>query len=178
MRTIATILTIIILSTLTYGQEESEMEFFDLNIQDSLKLDTNWTELISAIRENNSEKIKELSLAQIVCDICVNSNYTNENPDNLIPVDTFINMVFTELIGSQLWKAINERSYSTVKRVIPEYWTSNLPEYFKPDLTVYELWIQTYKPNEWVEGHEGQSHGFQFVLIDRKFKLYGITSIP
>jgi len=178
MRKISTILFFVIFSTVTYGQERRKTELYNLSIQDSLKLETTWNEFINAIGNKDTEKIKEYSLEEIYCDICVIHKSPNLFTDYILPIDTFINMAFTELIGSQLWKAIHERPLNFLGTTIPDFWTKNLPESFKPNLTLYEIWIETYRQNEWAEGHEGQNHGFQFVLINDKFKFYGITSVP
>ena len=62
--------------------------------------------------------------------------------------------------------------------IIRNHKPKNLPNDYGNDLILYEVWIQTYSPNEWAKGHEGQNNAFQFVKINDKFKLFGLTSIP
>jgi len=43
---------------------------------------------------------------------------------------------------------------------------------------VYNIWYLVFEPNEISKGDEGLSEAFQFMKINGKFKLYGLTSIP
>jgi hypothetical protein len=81
-------------------------------------------------------------------------------------------------VGSPLYKAIKEKGCTASLQIFKDFKTGNLPKRYPEDLHLYELWIQTYKPNEWTAGHKGQSHAFQFVKVNNKFRFYGVTSIP
>jgi hypothetical protein len=150
-----------------------------MNATDSVELNNVWTDFFKAIENKDTKKIKYLSLEQIDCALCISTDTKNDPPLNyLIPIDTFINQSNRDFINSQLFRAIKKRGIKISEMILVDYKPQNLPKSYGKDFIVYEVWVQTYLPNEWALGHEGQSHSFQFVKINNKFKFYGLTSVP
>ena len=154
------------------------MEWKKISLKDSVELNKMTNDFIKAIENKETKKIKELSLEQIDCALCIATDYNHPPKDYIVPIDTLINQAYKDFLNSPLFKAIKSRGFRMSEMTIPEYKPRNLPSNYGKDLIVYEAWVQTYKPNEWAEGHEGQSHCFQFVKINNEFKFYGLTSIP
>lgn len=181
MKQALTILFAFLLSlNLLYGQKSGVAEWKKLSQDDSLALDNYWKEFYTAIEKKDTAKIRKMSLAEIDCDLCVTCNYKKYTPpdDYIISIDTFLLSNIHEIVKSALWKAIKKRGYRVGLEIIYDYHRKNLPKDYGQDLLLYEIWIQTYLPNEWAKGHEGQSQAFQFINYKNEFKFYGMTSIP
>ena len=180
IKTITTIFIILIFLTTTFGQKNESMEWKKLSYNESISLSNYWNVFKNAIVINDTFNIRNLSLSKIDCDLCVSNNIPNTAPkeDYIISIDSFLIKDMNKIIESQLWFALKTRGYNATFRTIHNYQRRNLPEDYGKDLTIYEIWIQTYLPNEWAEDHEGQSHAFQFIKYKNKFKFYGIASIP
>jgi hypothetical protein len=156
------------------------MDWLKISKKDSIALDIYWKDFLLAIENKDTSEIRRLSLDEIDCDLCLTIDYENYTPkdDYIIPIDTFLLKNIYDLTESQLWKAIKLNRCHQGLCVFYNFLRRNLPGDYGKDLKLYEIWVQTYKPNEWVEGHEGQSHAFQFVKYKNEFKFYGMTSIP
>ena len=165
-----------LVSLVTFGQKEDEMQFLKMDKSDSIEIDKTFQNLIKAIETKDAEKIKQISLPEIDCDLCSDQKYSKK--DYYIPIQKFIKQAFKTYVNSPLAKAVETRGYRPMVRFIPNYKPRILPANYSKDMTIYELFVQTYKPNEWMPGHEGQSHAFQFVKVNGEFKLFGMTSIP
>jgi hypothetical protein len=175
MKNILLILLFIVLTKLSYGQSEYEPQLRKLSKADSVVLAETFLEFVKAIELKDERKIIALSLDSINCNLCL----TNDHPkDNIIPIETFINQTFRSFVSSQLYKAIKNNRLQLSIGIIKNFKPKNVPFNFPKDLKLYEVWVQTYLPNEWVKGHEGQSHTFEFIKVDGLFKFYGLSSIP
>jgi len=149
------------------------------NPSDSIELHKAWTFFLKAIENQDTKKIKETSLKNIDCALCISSDNNNEPEiDYIIPVDTFIYQSYKNFMESPVLKAIKTRGVKNSEIHISDYKPRNLPKSYGKNLILFEIVVQTYLPNEWAPGHEGQSHIFQFVKINKEFKFYGLTSIP
>jgi hypothetical protein len=154
-------------------------EIIKISLKDSIQLDKVWKEIKIGIETKNKSLIIKNSLSKIDCDICLKHDYEKGPPENyLVLVDTFINMAFSQLLDSQLWKAVNKKKYSIMVSKQPHMKLDNVHLGKNETLKLYEIFYVTYEANEWAEGHEGQDHVFQFVKIKNEFKFYGLTSIP
>lgn len=169
------ILTFIVLTYLSYGQGEYKEQLQKLSKADSSLLAQTFSEFIKAIELKESRKIKELSLDNINCNLCL----TNDLPeDNIIPIDTFINQSYRNFVSSPLYNAIKKNRLQQSIGIVKNFKPKNVPDNFPKDLKLYEVWVQTYLPNEWAKGNEGQSHTFEFIKVDNIFKFYGLSSVP
>ena len=179
MKSTFIILFLTYFSSFLFGQQESEMEWKKIELTDSIELNKIFSDFIYGIENKDSQKIKKYSLSEIDCDLCIIKDYTIQKKyDDLISINTFINQAYKNFTESPLYRAYEKRGCRFSKMIIPDFNTRNLPNDYGKDLILYEVWIQTYLPNEWAEGHEGQSHSFQFVKIKNEYKFYGISSIP
>ena len=160
------------ISSLTYSQLDSNFVFKKLSQNDSLNFNPFWQQFNSFITKEDTSKIRLHSLQTLNCDICNHANNQYTSIDSVL-VNNFLNIK-----TSQLFKAIQQKRITLTKRQQQNSDTTITPEKYGEILTTYEVWIQTYLPNEFASGHEGQSHCFQFIKYNGHFKLFGITSIP
>lgn len=155
------------------------MEVKKINYSDSLLLDKTWNTFLHAMLKKDDKKLRELSLSRIYCDFCTSPNSKATYPGgSIVLIDTFINQIYRDFLGSPLFKAIAKGRCHYSGELIPDYKPGNLPDNYGRDLYLFDVWIRTYLPGEWAKGHEGQSHAFQFVKIKGKYKFFGMTSIP
>lgn len=169
------ILSFITLTFLSYGQGEYEAQSQKLSKADSSLLAQTFSEFIKAIEQKDTGKIKELSLANINCNFCLTNDLSE---DNIIPIDTFINQSYRNFVSSPLYNSIKKNRLHQSVGIIKEFKPKNVPDNFPKDLMLYEVWVQTYLPNEWAQGHEGQTHVFEFIKTNDIFKFFGLSSIP
>ncbi|MBO9700129.1 MAG: hypothetical protein J7604_07945 [Sporocytophaga sp.] len=178
MKYFSTLLLVVAFCHFSYSQTSDRIKVMKISSSDSVLLDKAFNQLIEAIEKKNVPTIRSLSLSQINCAVCI-FDYHNEPPaDYIVPIDTFINQSSKIILETPLETAIHNRGYNATLRLIRNYKSRNLPLDYPKDLKIYELWIQTYLPNELAKGHEGGSHGFQFVKVGEQFKFYGLTSVP
>jgi len=158
---------------------KGEIELRKISLTDSIQLNIDVNRFVESINKKEIDQIKRISLELIDCSLCITRDYNDGPPsDYIIAIDTFINLAFQDFIDSPLFRAIKTRGFTFSERFIPDIHPRNLPKTYDKDLVIYEAWVQTYEPNEWAIGHEGQSHCFQFVKINGEFKFYGLDSVP
>jgi len=162
------------------AQESGDVDWIELSQCDSIDFVNYWNSFVEVIEQKDTSGVRSISLSKIDCDLCVTINWENYVPqdDYIIPIDTLLQKNIEDILKSQLWKAIKMNRIHYGLRVIYDFPRRNLPDGYGRNLYLYEAWIQTFLPDEWVKGHEGQSHAFQFVKIGNVFKFYGMTSIP
>ncbi len=172
MKSLYSLIIICFISTLTFGQLDSNFVFKKLSQNDSLTFNPFWQKFNSFITKEDTSKVRLFSLPIINCDIC---NHTN---NQYTSIDSVLTNNFLNIKSSQLFKAIQQKRISLNKRQQHNSDTTITPKGYGEKLITFEVWIQTYLPNEFASGHEGQSHCFQFIQHNGNFKLFGITSIP
>ncbi len=111
------------------------------------------------------------------CIDCVGKPEFNQE-GYFVTADVFFYNIAGGFTKSALYKALTNRGYTFNKAVVKGFKPKIMPRDYPEDLTLYEVWVPTYKANELSQGHPGSSHGFQFVKINGEFKFYGLTSIP
>jgi hypothetical protein len=156
------------------AQEGSEMELKKISIKDSIAVNKVFQKLLKAIESKQEKVFLELTLNKVECNNCVESSDMVNYVSN---IDLYNNQ-FKTFETSAVYKALKKRGYHISTNEIKDYKPKNLPKSYAKDLILFEVWIHTYLPNEWAEGHEGQSNIFQFVKIGNEYKLYGLSSIP
>ena len=174
MRNLLIILFILISWTLK-AQEESEMEFIKISAKDSIEVSNTFEKLLNAVENKNKKEFLKLTLGKIDCDIC--NNDSHEIYNYVSSIDLY-NNEFKTFEKSAVYSALKKRGFHISCSIIKSYKPNNVPKNYPKDLTLYEVWIQTFLPNEWAEGHEGQSNTFQFVKIENEYKLFGLSSVP
>jgi hypothetical protein len=166
-------------TTLSFAQELEEEKWEKIDKSDSIELHKVWESFAQALEQKEADKIKKLSLPEIVCDMCIkNDEVKPADNDNIVPINTFITQSNRNLAESPLGKAIKKKRYKFSTRTIPDFKPSNIPGNTKRDLRLFEIWVATYLRDEWAKGHEGQSHVLQFVRVKGKLLFYGLSSIP
>ena len=179
MKKVLLILLLTLISTTSFAQQNEDEKWHKLSLTDSIELQKTWTEFKTALENNDAIKIKNLSLKKVDCILCFERNGKSAPPkDYVVTIERFIKHSAKSFKGSPLAKAIKTSGYFAQFRTLYDCKPRNLPAGYGKNLTIYELYIQTYKPDEWAKGHEGQSHVFQFVKVNGEFKFFGMTSIP
>jgi hypothetical protein len=130
-----------------------------INQTETLKVKQSFLVLIDALEHNNKVAVKNSSFSNIKCDYCDKSN---------IPINVLIEKELSSFKTSKIYTAYSTRGFSISEENFVTL--GNLP--------IYTVWIQTLLPNEYAEGHEGASFGFQFSKENGEYKFYGLTSIP
>lgn len=154
------------------GQEEFELVWEKVSSADSITIDKTWTKFKLAIDEGDTAAVRGLSFRKVDCELCTKSL------NSVVPIDTFIIGNMNQLLTSPIWKAVHKREYHLSQRTFYNCKLGIVPNSLGQNVEVYEVWIETYKPNEYVEGHEGQNHMFQFVRLNGEFKFHGMSSMP
>ncbi|MCB0700347.1 MAG: hypothetical protein H6551_05580 [Chitinophagales bacterium] len=162
------IATIMLCGEFSYAQGERVEH---VSKEDSIALHNALNIVMTAIEQRDTLLLKSVSLGEVDCVMCVNRWTLPKN--YLVPIDTFIKQSFDEIPGSRIANAYHTR---------PLHITVLTPEMYSPiresNQPIYEVWVQTLLPDEWVEGHEGASHAFWFKRLSDEFKFCGMTSIP
>ena len=159
-------LLIIILLGLTFVSEGQSLQ---LTHSDSVILSNTWTEIVNALKEKNSDKLKEHCLKKIDCTICISYEQIYKEPvDNFtVPVDTFVKHVFSFVPNSKLWTLIK----SDEKQIF-------VSKIYQSDELRYSVVFNTVKPGEMAPKHEGVSILFEFIKIKSEFRLISFDSVP
>lgn len=172
IKSLLSIAIICCISTLSFGQLDSNFVFKKMSKSDSMDFIPFWNEFNLFISQSDTNKIRLNSLQNIKCDICSNSD------KQYVTIDTILANSFLTIKTSQLYKAIQQKRINFNQRQQKNIDTTITPKSYGKTLKTFEVWIQTYLPNEFANGHEGQSHCFQFIKHNGNYKLFGITSIP
>jgi hypothetical protein len=170
------IITVLILTFLTLTSSGQEMEVIKINSKDSVDLEVVWKQFAKGLLSKDTNGLRQLSLNLVDCSSCISRNTLPE--DYFVPIDTFLFQAFHHLSDSKLLSVIRTKKYHFLTNRIPNYQPRSIKNRGGTDLTIYEVWYNTYEPNEWAKGHEGQSHCFEFVKVDERYKFYGLSSIP
>ena len=157
------------------AQCKSDLEIKKISINDSIELCKVFKKILSEVKNNSEKEFLKLSLGKIDC---ANCNSDSFKIINYVSNKNLFKNQFKVFEQSAVNIALKKRGFHISCLVFKNYKPKNLPKKYPKDLTLFEIWIQTFLPNELAEGHEGQSNTFQFVKINNKFKLYGLSSIP
>lgn len=133
-----------------------------------------WNELLSSIRLENSQKIKEISFDSVICSVCegfASDYYYND----LEPIDSFIATSFRYFPKSEQWKTINSKD---IKISAIKYLDNN-NEYvrlkLKEKFVVYYVTLkkETKINKKWAPY---QIHTFSFIKSGDTLKFYGMET--
>jgi hypothetical protein len=167
-----TLLVILFIPFCSFGQSGQT-----ISEKDSIKLFGFLNRFVKAIKEKETEKLKNISMDRIDCISCI-ADRIPPPESYLVPVDTFINQTYRTFEKSRLWDCVrNEQPMiNLLKLTGKDLEQKELKK--KEGITIYELFYLTTKPNEIQLGHEGQQTGLQFIKLDNEFKFYGLTTVP
>lgn len=139
------------------------------------ELDKTFVAFVKAVETNNKEAYKMIALPQVDCFDCPGGGEQGV-ANNFVPSEVFFITVATDFKVSPVYKALLKRGYAFSSMQLKDFKPSFLPKDYPKDLTVYEVWVPTYKKDELSKGHQGTSHAFQFVKINGTFRFFGLTS--
>lgn len=141
------------------------------------QLDAAFVSLFKTLEAKDHAAFKKLSLPAVDCIDCVGKPEFNKE-GYFVTADVFFYNIAGGFTKSAVYKALTTRGYTFSTAVVKGFKPRVMPQDYPEDLTLYEVWVPTYKVDELSKGHPGTSHGFQFVKINGEFKFYGLTSIP
>lgn len=141
------------------------------------QLDQTFIKLVDALVTNDKVKFTSLSLREVDCVDCVGPT-EYQGGGAFVPAEFFLAVIGKNFTGSPVYQAMAKKGYSFSSIVIKDFKPKVLPRDYPKDLKLYEVWVETYRPNEFSKGHKGTSHSFRFVKINGKFLFYGLTSLP
>ena len=139
------------------------------------ELDKTFIAFIKALETKDDASYTSLSLKEVDCAECPGAGELGDLT-HFVPAQVFYITVATDFTVSPVYKALIKRGYAFNSMILKDFKPSFLPQNSAKDLKVYEVWVQTYKPNELSKGHKGTSHAFQFVKVNGAFKFFGLTS--
>jgi len=162
------------LSTRLFAQEEKRLK---LTYKDSIELNKVWLRYKHALESKDIHSLHQLSYKTIHCDRFEPENSSFTKDPNL-PLDTFLNRFYHVFPNFKLWRVIKTKKYHMSIDKASNWVLPNIKFQREKSLMVYNIWYLVFEPNEISKGDEGLSEAFQFMKINGKFKLYGLTSIP
>lgn len=139
------------------------------------ELDKTFVAFFKALENQDKQAYTAISLKMVDCAECPASGEADD-VTHFVASEIFYITVASDFKKSPVYKAINKRGYAFSTMVLKDFKPSFLPKDAPKDLKVYEVWVQTYKPDEVSKGHKGTSHAFQFVKVNGVFKFFGLTS--
>jgi len=159
-----------LLTSLIYAQEPAAQK----NSSEWDVLDKTFISIIESLTKANQAKFVALSLSKIECEECAEAG--DYNPGAFfVPAADLYTSISTNFTKSAIYRALSKHGYTFSSAILKNAKPGHLPSGSK-DLKVYDVWIDTYLPDELSKGHKGTRHAFRFVKLNGKFKLYGITS--
>ena len=108
MKIVFLISALILIGTLSYGQ-------VFLYKKVSISFNTAWKTFKYALSCKDSQKIHQLSLKIIDCDLFLDSDPTKPTESPFITINTFIKQLWARIPDSKLWNAVNKGAYRCEK---------------------------------------------------------------
>ncbi|ALM48036.1 hypothetical protein AMR72_03490 [Flavobacterium psychrophilum] len=139
------------------------------------ELDKTFVAFFKALESQNKQSFSSISLKQVDCAECPASGEAGD-VTHFVPNEIFYITVASDFKKSPVYKAVTKRGYAFNSMILKDFKPEFLPKDAPEDLKVYEVWVQTYKPDELSKGHKGTSHAFQFVKVNGVFRFFGLTS--
>ena len=138
------------------------------------ELDKTFIAFFKALESQNKPSFNAISLKMVDCAECPASGEAGDVM-HFVPAEVFYITVASDFKKSPVYKALIKRGYAFNSMILKDFKPAFLPKDASADLKVYEVWVQTYKPDEICKGHKGTSHAFQFVKVNGVFKFFGLT---
>lgn len=139
------------------------------------ELDKTFIAFFSALESKDKAAYTALSLKQVDCAECPGGGEQGSY-SHFVPAEVFYITVAEDFKKSPVYKALVKRGYAFNTMILKDFKPAFLPKDAPNDLKVYEVWVQTYKPDELSKGHNGTNHAFQFIKVNGSFKFFGLTS--
>jgi len=139
------------------------------------ELDKTFVAFIKALENEDNTAYTAISLKEVDCAECPGAGELGDFT-HFVPAQVFYITVASDFKVSPVYKALIKRGYAFNSMVLKDFRPAFLPQNSSKDLKVYEVWVQTYKPEELSKGHKETSHAFQFIKLNGEFKFFGLTS--
>lgn len=137
-------------------------------------LDKTFISLVEAFTKGDQVKFIALSLSKVECEQCAEAG--EYNPSGFfVPAADYFEGASKSFTKSAIYRALAKRGYGFSSVVIKNLKIPGLPANSK-ETRVYDVWVDTYLPNELSKGHPGTRQAFRFVKLNGKFKFYSITA--
>ena len=140
------------------------------------ELDKTFISLVEALTKANEGNFISLSAKEIECAECAEAG-TYTGAGYYVEAYDFYDGISKNFTKSAIFKALSARGYgftaATLKGLKPPY----LPANTAKGLKVYDVWVDTYLPDEVSKGHPGTRHTFRFIKVGSKFIFFGLSSI-
>lgn len=137
-------------------------------------LDQTFLKVIQSLIKEDKQAFLQLSLNSVDCPDCPEvDGFTKDGA--YLPADVFFFITSEFFTKSPIYKALSTRGYTFTSATIKKYKapaTGNIAK----DTKVYDVWVDTYLPNQLAKGHKGTGHSFRFVKINGKFKFIGLLA--
>ncbi|WP_146185919.1 hypothetical protein [Flavobacterium album] len=141
------------------------------------ELDKNFIALVDALVKGDKTKFLALSCKEVDCVDCVGAVEAAKGAV-FVPAEFYFTVISQKFTESPVYKAMAKKGYSFSSVIVENFKPKVVPKDYPKDLKIYEVWVETYKKDEFAKGHPGTSHSFRFIKINGKFRFYGMTSIP
>ena len=138
------------------------------------ELDKTFISFFKALETQDKQTFSSITLKMVDCAECPASGEADD-VTHFVASEIFYITVASDFKKSPVYKALIKRGYAFSSMVLKDFKPAFLPKDAPRDLKVYEVWVQTYKPDEISKGHKGTSHAFQFVKVNGVFKFFGLT---
>lgn len=139
------------------------------------ELDKTFVAFVRALENKDKAAYNSITLQQVDCAECPGGG-DQSSFSHFVPAEVFYITVAEDFKISPVYKAMVKRGYAFNSMILKDFKPAFLPKDISSDLKVYEVWVQTYKPNELSKGHTGTNHAFQFIKVNGAFKFFGLTS--
>lgn len=164
-------ISFVLLFNFGFSQNSSNGENYSLSNEDSIKLSDTWKEFLSIIKLEK-EVSKEIIFDSLYCELCF--SYREVGSKFMKPFEF-------ESYGLKRFRT-HSKIYQVITSETPSFHLVNyfINGQYKFNKT-FPAWIVSFiywKPNEYTEGHEGESISFEFMKIENEFKLFRIWTFP
>ncbi|MFT3980323.1 MAG: hypothetical protein QM687_07635 [Ferruginibacter sp.] len=153
--------------------EIAEPEVFGPSTKGYKEFSRNWNDFLFAIKMNNSQKLRELSIDSVYCSVCEGfseSHYFNDKE----PIDSFIAAAYRNFPPSHTWKIISSKNYLSELYTYNDSTSKYSGSEKRNKLIIYTLkFADSFKENGLVYP---LSHKFSFIKINGYFKFYGMET--
>src|SRR6185312_6088446 len=149
-----------------------------LSYKDSLAVSKALYSFKNALSKKDIFLLRSFSLRTVQCDLFDQEPIPSSNYNPFISINTFLKQFYHGFPNTKLWMAITTKNCHLSVEVIENFHPKNIQFLNKRDLVIYEIWYVVWEPNEIAKGHEGASDAFEFIKVGKRFKFYGMTSIP
>lgn len=165
-----------LLSGLSYAQNPAPVKATTQAEWDAL--DKNFIAVVQALEKGDKAAFLAQSCKEVDCVDCVGATEASGEGAVFVPAEFFFAVISQKFTESPVYQAMVKKGYSFSSVIVENFKPKVVPKDYPKDLKIYEVWVETYKKDEFAKGHPGTSHSFRFIKVNGKFRFYGMTSLP